>query len=238
RGLSKAIDIGVVGKYVELPDAYLSVVESLKHAGYSYDADIRIHWINSEKLEAESIQKELSHVDGIIVPGVFGDRGIEGKIEAIRYAREKEIPFFGICLGMQLASVEFARNVLGLEHAHSQEINPDTEHPIIGLLPDQENVADMGGTLRLGVYPCALKDGSKTKHVYNNEDVIHERHRHRYEFNNAYRKQFEENGMTFSGMSPDGKLVEIIELNDHPWFVACQFHPEFKSRTIKPHALF
>src|SRR5690625_4041712 len=153
RSLSKKIDIVIVGKYVELPDAYLSVVESLKHAGYPYDTDIRVHWIDSERLEKETIQKELSHVDGIVVPGGFGDRGIEGKIEAIRYARENKIPFFGICLGMQLATVEFARNVLGLEGAHSTEINPDTAHPIISLLPEQEHVADLGGTLRLGVYP-------------------------------------------------------------------------------------
>ena len=238
RSLSKKIDIGIVGKYVELPDAYLSVVESLKHAGYPYDTDIRVHWIDSERLEKETIQKELSHVDGIVVPGGFGDRGIEGKIEAIRYARENKIPFFGICLGMQLAAVEFARNVLGLEGAHSTEINPDTAHPIIALLPEQEHVADLGGTLRLGVYPCQLTDGTKTKAAYGDADVIEERHRHRYEFNNAYREQLHDNGMIISGTSPDGKLVEIIELADHPWFVACQFHPEFKSRPTNPQALF
>ncbi len=238
RGLSKQIDIGIVGKYVELPDAYLSVAESLKHAGFAYDAAIRIHWIDSERLEKETIQAELSHVDGIVVPGGFGDRGIEGKIEAIRYAREKRIPFFGICLGMQLATVEFARNVLGLKEAHSTEINPQTPYPIIDLLPEQKEIADLGGTLRLGSYPCQLADETKTKAAYDGEDMIEERHRHRYEFNNDYRDQLAENGMLISGTSPDGKLVEIIELKDHPWFVASQFHPEFKSRPTKPHALF
>src|SRR5699024_6389879 len=226
RNLKKTVEIGLVGKYVELPDAYLSVVEALKHAGYDYDTDVNVHWINSETLKEEELEEELSHVDGIVVPGGFGNRGIDGKINAIRYARENKIPFFGICLGMQLASVEFARNVIGLENAHSTEINPDTAHPIIALLPEQEHVADLGGTLRLGVYPCQLTDGTKTKAAYGDADVIEERHRHRYEFNNAYREQLHDNGMIISGTSPDGKLVEIIELADHPWFVACQFHPE------------
>lgn len=238
RGLSKQLDIGIVGKYVELPDAYLSIAESLKHAGYSYDAGIRIHWVDSEKLEKETIQAELSHVDGIVVPGGFGDRGINGKIEAIQYARENKIPFFGICLGMQLATIEFARNVLGLEGAHSTEINPETAHPIIDLQPEQKKIADLGGTLRLGTYPCKLYDGTKAKAAYQGEDTIQERHRHRYEFNNTYREQLEKNGMKVAGTSPNGKLVEIIELEDHPWFIACQFHPEFKSRPTKSHALF
>lgn len=238
RNLSKTVEIGLVGKYVELPDAYISVVESLKHAGFVYDADISIHWINSEELSKENIQRELEKVDGILVPGGFGDRGIDGKIEAIRYARENNIPFLGICLGMQLATVEFARNVAGFEGAHSSEINPDTPHPIIDLLPDQKDKDDLGGTLRLGIYPCKLKDGTKIKAAYKNKNVIDERHRHRYEFNNAYRDQLEEKGLVFSGTSPDGRLVETIELEDHPWFVACQFHPEFKSRPTNPQALF
>ncbi|WP_164667556.1 CTP synthase [Virgibacillus doumboii] len=238
RHLSKTTTIGLVGKYVELPDAYLSVVEALKHAGYSYDTDIKIHWINAEKLDKETIKHELEHVDGILVPGGFGDRGIEGKIEAIRYAREHKVPFFGICLGMQLATVEFARNVVGLEGAHSAEINPETTYPIIDLLPEQKNISDMGGTLRLGVYPCKLTDNTKTKAAYNGEDIVYERHRHRYEFNNDYREQMQDKGFIFSGTSPDGRLVETIEVKDHPWFVACQFHPEFKSRPTRPQALF
>ncbi|SFE09165.1 CTP synthase [Lentibacillus persicus] len=238
RHLPNTTVIGLVGKYVELPDAYLSVVEALKHAGFSYDADIQVKWINSEKQDKASIVKELDDVDGVLVPGGFGDRGIDGKIEAIRYARENKKPFFGICLGMQLATVEFARNVLGLENAHSAEIDPDTPNPIIDLLPEQKNISDLGGTLRLGSYPCKLMNGTKTKKAYGNEDLVYERHRHRYEFNNDYREQLAENGMLMSGTSPDDRLVETIELADHPWFVACQFHPEFKSRPTRPQALF
>lgn len=238
RNLSKTVDIGLVGKYVELPDAYLSVVESLKHAGYDYDANINIHWINSEQLSEAEIAEELSKVDGILVPGGFGNRGIDGKLYAIRYARENKIPYFGICLGMQLATVEFARNVVGLEGAHSAEINPATPHPIIDLLPEQKDIEDLGGTLRLGIYPCHLTDGTKTKAAYDNAEVVEERHRHRYEFNNTYREQMEAKGLIFSGTSPDGRLVETIELQDHPWFVACQFHPEFTSRPTRAQALF
>ncbi|GIO24746.1 CTP synthase [Oceanobacillus sp. J11TS1] len=238
RNLSKKVEIGLVGKYVELPDAYLSVVESLKHAGYDFDANVNIHWINSEQLSEEEIETELSKVDGIIVPGGFGNRGIDGKIHAIRYARENKIPFFGICLGMQLATVEFARNVVGLEGAHSAEINPGTPHPIIDLLPEQKDIEDLGGTLRLGVYPCQLVDGTKTKEAYDGADVVEERHRHRYEFNNAYREQMAEKGLVFSGTSPDGRLVETIEIQDHPWFIACQFHPEFTSRPTRSQGLF
>ncbi|SDQ12691.1 CTP synthase [Virgibacillus salinus] len=238
RNLSETVTIGLVGKYVELPDAYLSVVESLKHAGFYYDTDIKINWINAEKLDEETIKNELKHVDGILVPGGFGDRGIEGKIEAIRYARENKIPFFGICLGMQLATVEFARNVLGLKGAHSAEINPKTPYPIIDLLPEQKNISDFGGTLRLGIYPCKLTNNTKTKAAYDGADIVYERHRHRYEFNNEYREQMKDNGFIFSGTSPDGRLVETIEITDHPWFVACQFHPEFKSRPTRSQALF
>jgi len=238
RNLSNTTVIGLVGKYVELPDAYLSVAEALKHAGFAYDTDIKIKWINSEKLDNNSIVNELEDVDGVLIPGGFGDRGIDGKIEAIRYARENKKPFLGICLGMQLATVEFARNVLGLENAHSAEIDPDTPYPIIDLLPEQKNISDLGGTLRLGSYPCKLMEGTKTKQAYGEDDLVYERHRHRYEFNNNYRDQLRDNGMILSGTSPDDRLVEIIEIPDHPWFVACQFHPEFKSRPNRPQALF
>ncbi|PWU67010.1 CTP synthase [Gracilibacillus dipsosauri] len=236
--LTKKVTIGLVGKYVELPDAYISVVEALKHAGFAHDADVEVKWINSEELDRENIETQLADVDGILVPGGFGDRGIEGKIEAIRYARENRIPFLGICLGMQLATVEFARNVLGLEGANSAEIDPQTPYPIIDLLPEQKEISEMGGTLRLGLYPCRLKDGTKTKEVYDNEDVVYERHRHRFEFNNQYREDMEANGFVFSGTSPDERLVETIEITDHPWFIASQFHPEFKSRPTKPQSLF
>ncbi|MDC3416790.1 CTP synthase [Aquibacillus salsiterrae] len=238
KNLSKLTTIGLVGKYVELPDAYLSVVEALKHAGFAYDSDIEIRWINAEELNADNVVDVLADVDGILVPGGFGDRGIEGKIEAIRFAREMNVPFLGICLGMQLATVEFARNVVGLDGAHSAEIDPSTPYPIIDLLPEQKDISDLGGTLRLGVYPCRLVDGTKTKEAYGDEDVIYERHRHRFEFNNQFRDQMEESGFVFSGTSPDGRLIETIEIQDHPWFVASQFHPEFKSRPNRPQRLF
>lgn len=237
RNLSKTVKIALVGKYVELQDAYLSVVEALRHAGYSFNADVEIKWINSEDVDSNNVSEILHDVDGILVPGGFGDRGIEGKIAAIRYARENNIPFFGICLGMQLASIEFARHVVGLKGAHSAEIDPNTNYPIIDLLPEQKDVEDLGGTLRLGLYPCKLKEGTHAFEAYNDE-VVYERHRHRYEFNNQFRQQMEQHGFVFSGTSPDGRLVEIIELKDHPWFVACQFHPEFKSRPTRPQPLF
>ncbi|MCP3027551.1 CTP synthase [Halobacillus sp. A5] len=237
KNLKEKAVIGLVGKYVELPDAYISVVEALKHAGYSYDADIEIKWINSEEVTEENADSYLSGVDGILVPGGFGDRAIEGKIQAIRYAREQKVPFLGICLGMQLATVEFARYELGLKGAHSAEIDPSTPHPIIDLLPEQKEISDLGGTLRLGIYPSRLKHGTKAMEAYG-EEVVYERHRHRFEFNNHYREQMEENGFIFSGTSPDGRLVEIIEVEDHPWFVASQFHPEFKSRPERPQQLF
>jgi CTP synthase len=237
RNLSKTVKIALVGKYVELQDAYLSVVEALKHAGYSFDADIEIDWINAEHVTMDNVQALLEKADGILVPGGFGDRGIEGKILAIQFARENQIPFLGICLGMQLASVEFARNVLGLEGAHSSEINPDTKYPIIDLLPEQKDIEDLGGTLRLGLYPCKINAGTNAFDVYQSER-IEERHRHRYEFNNDFRSQMEEAGFVFSGTSPDGRLVEIVEVKDHPWFVASQFHPEFTSRPTRPQPLF
>ncbi|MBU5263826.1 glutamine hydrolyzing CTP synthase [Bacillus atrophaeus] len=235
--LSKTVTIGLVGKYVELQDAYISVVESLRHAGYAFDADVKVKWINAEEVTESNIHELTSGTDGIIVPGGFGDRGVEGKIIATKYARENKVPFFGICLGMQVASIEYARNVLGLEGAHSAEIDPSTPYPIIDLLPEQKDVEDLGGTLRLGLYPCKLIEGTKAFEAYQDE-VVYERHRHRYEFNNEFRQQMEANGFVFSGTSPDGRLVEIIELKDHPWFVASQFHPEFKSRPTKPQSLF
>ncbi|WP_221567326.1 CTP synthase [Alkalihalobacillus sp. TS-13] len=235
--LKNKTKIAIVGKYVALPDAYISVVESLRHAGYEFDTDIDIHWVNSEEVTDENVKELLEDADGILVPGGFGDRGIEGKISAIRYARENNVPMFGICLGMQLASVEFARNVLGYEDAHSAEIDPASTHPVIDLLPEQKDVEDLGGTLRLGLYPCKLKKGTNAFAAYN-EEVVYERHRHRFEFNNEYREQMENAGFLFSGTSPDGRLAEIIELKDHPWFVASQFHPEFISRPTKPQPLF
>jgi CTP synthase len=237
RNLSRTTKIALVGKYVELQDAYISVVEALRHAGYAFDTDIDIKWINSEHVNRENAAELLGDADGILVPGGFGDRGIEGKIEAIRYAREQKVPFLGICLGMQLASIEFARNVVGLKEAHSAEFDPNTPHPIIDLLPEQKDIEDLGGTLRLGLYPCKLQEGTLAYAAYQDE-VIYERHRHRYEFNNHYRQMMEQHGFVFSGTSPDGRLVEIIELKDHPWFVAAQFHPEFTSRPTRPQPLF
>ncbi len=237
RNLSKTTRIALVGKYVELQDAYISVVESLKHAGFAFDSDIDIKWINAEEVNEENARELLSDVDGILVPGGFGDRGIEGKITTIKYARENKVPFLGICLGMQLASVEFARNVLGHADANSAEINPETNYPIIDLLPEQKDIEDLGGTLRLGIFPCKLEENTKAFAAYNDE-VVYERHRHRYEFNNQFRQEMEQAGFIFSGTSPDGRLVEIIELADHPWFVASQFHPEFISRPTKPQPLF
>ncbi|MCG0276365.1 MAG: CTP synthase [Thermosediminibacteraceae bacterium] len=236
---SKKVSIALVGKYVELRDAYLSVAEALYHGGIANDAQVDIKWVHSEELESESIDLEqiLSDVDGVLVPGGFGDRGIEGKIKAIKYAREKNIPLFGICLGMQCAVIEFARNVCGLEGAHSTEFDPSTPHPVIDLLPEQKKIEEKGGTMRLGRYPCRLVPGTKAMEAYG-EELIGERHRHRYEFNNEYRDILEKAGMVISGLSPDGRLVEIIELKNHPWFVGTQFHPEFKSRPNRPHPLF
>ena len=235
--LKEDVRIALVGKYVELHDAYISVVESLKHAGYKHNAKVKIDWIQSEDITEENVHEYLKDADGILVPGGFGDRGVEGKITTIKYARENKVPFFGICLGMQLAAVEFARNVCGLTGAHSSELDPNTPYPIINLLADQENVVEMGGTLRLGSYPCTLVEGSVAHKEYGEINII-ERHRHRYEFNNFYRDRLTQKGMVLSGVSPDGKLVEIVEIPEHPWFVAGQFHPEFKSRPEKAHPLF
>ena len=235
--IDKTIKIGLVGKYVELQDAYLSVAESLRHAGYEVHADIDIHWINSQDVTPQNYKEILSEVDGIVVPGGFGDRGIEGKILTLNYAREENVPVLGICLGMQLATVEFARNVAGLTGANSSELDEHTPHAIIDLMPEQKDVVDLGGTLRLGSFPCVIKEGTKARELYQVSEVD-ERHRHRFEFNNAYKEQLEEAGMVFSGTSPDGRLVEMIELKDHPYYVGVQFHPEFQSRPTRPHPLF
>ena len=232
----KKVTIGLVGKYVELHDAYLSVAEALRHGGIENGAAVEIEWIDSENITDENAAETLSGCDGMIVPGGFGKRGIEGMICAIRYAREKGIPFFGICLGMQMAAVEFARHVLGLSEANSSEFG-ETPDPIIDLMETQRHISGKGGTMRLGLYPCRLAEGSICRKVYS-EELIYERHRHRYEFNNRYRKDFTAAGMTIAGSSPDDRLVEIIELKEHPWFVGVQFHPEFRSRPNKPHPLF
>lgn len=229
--------VALVGKYVELQDAYISVVEALKHAGYAFNSDIEIDWINAEHVDADNVASLLKGSDAILVPGGFGDRGVEGKILATQYARENDVPFLGICLGMQLATVEFARNVLGLKGAHSTELDAKTQYPIIDFLPDQSEGVDLGGTLRLGLYPCKLQEGSKASKAYGKE-LVYERHRHRYEFNNEYREAMEAAGLVFSGTSPDGRLVEIVELPEKNFFVACQFHPEFVSRPNRPQPLF
>ncbi len=231
------VTVALVGKYTQLHDAYISVVESLKHGGVANHISVNIKWIPSETVTEANVSELLTGVSGILVPGGFGDRGIEGKIIAIRYAREHKVPFLGLCLGMQLALVEFARNVLGYKDAHSVELDPSTTHPIINLMPEQNGVEDIGGTLRLGAYPCVLDESSIAYQMYG-EKVIHERHRHRYEVNNYYRNDFTSHGLKLSGISPDGRIVEMIELEDHPWFVATQAHPEFKSRPNKPHPLF
>lgn len=232
--------IALVGKYVKLHDAYLSVVEALSHAGYAYGTKIDIRWVNSEEIEENKpdLSKVFKDIDGIIVPGGFGYRGIEGKIDAIRYARENKIPYLGLCLGMQCAVIEFARNVCGMKKANSSEFIPDTPYPVIDLMSDQEDVTEKGGTMRLGIYPCKLKDGTKARNLYDNKEIIYERHRHRYEVSNELRPILEKAGLVISGTSPDGRLVEIIELKDHPYFEATQAHPEFKSRPNRPHPLF
>lgn len=237
KSLKETAEIAIVGKYVSLHDAYLSIVESLGHAGIDNGAEVHIRWIDAETVEDGNVGDLLDGVDGILVPGGFGDRGIEGKISAIRYAREQKIPFFGICLGMQVAVIEFARSVLGLGGANSSEIQPDTPHPVIDLLPEQKEIEDLGGTMRLGLYPCKLAEKSLAMQCYADE-LVYERHRHRYEFNNHYREQMELAGLRFSGTSPDGRLIEIVEYPDHPWFLAVQFHPEFTSRPDRPQKLF
>ena len=233
----KTVKIALVGKYVSLHDAYISVVESLKHAGVAHKADVDIKWIDSELLNHDNAEEMLGDVSGILVPGGFGDRGIEGMIEAINYARTNKVPYLGLCLGMQLTIVEFVRNVIGYSDANSSEFNPSSSHQVIHIMPDQNNVTDLGGTLRLGSYPCVLDKNSKAYKLYGSE-LIHERHRHRYEVNNDYRQLLTDNGMMLSGLSPDGHIVEMIEIPEHPWFMGTQAHPEFKSRPNKAHPLF
>ncbi len=234
---TERVNVAIVGKYVMLSDAYISVVEALKHAGLKTGAEVKIKWVLSEDIEASGAEEHLKGMDGILVPGGFGDRGIEGKIEAATYARENSIPYLGLCLGMQTAVIEFARNVASLEEAHSTEFDPKTPHPVIDLMPDQHNVVLKGGTMRLGRYPCNIQDNTKAREVYGKEEIS-ERHRHRYEVNNSHREELQNHGMVFSGLSPDGNLVEMIEIPSHPYFLACQFHPELKSRPDKPHPLF
>jgi len=238
RNLKKKLKITLVGKYADLQDAYISVNEALRAGGYAVDADVEINAINSEKVNDENVSELLADADGVIVPGGFGARGTEGKISAIQFARENNVPFLGVCLGMQLASVEFARHVLGYDDANSIELNPETSAPVIALMNDQKEVTDRGGTLRLGLYPADLKDGTLTKDIYEGQDEIQERHRHRYEFNIDYRKEFEDAGMVFSGTSPDDRLMEIIELPENDFFVAAQYHPEFLSRPYRPEPLY
>lgn len=237
RNPTKIVTVALVGKYIQLHDAYISVAEALKHGGIANSATVNIKWVDSELLDDSNLDEMLGDVQGILVPGGFGDRGIEGKILTVRYARTKGIPFLGLCLGMQLAIVEFARNVVGYPDAHSIELNPETGHPVIALMPDQNGVTDIGGTLRLGSYPCVLDENSIAYELYNAK-TIYERHRHRYEVNNDYRGVLQQNGLKLSGLSPDGHIVEMIELPGHPWFVATQAHPELKSRPNRPHPLF
>lgn len=237
RNMKDCVNIALVGKYVELHDAYLSIVESLHHAGIDNASDVNILWINSEEVSEANVAEALKDAHGILVPGGFGDRGIEGKITAIKFARENKIPFFGICLGMQCAVIEYARNVVGHKDAFTAEIMPDTKHPVIDLMPEQRDIEDMGGTMRLGAYPCKISPDSFSSKAYG-EEIVYERHRHRYEFNNVYRKEIIDAGMSIVGISPNEKLVEIVEIKDHPWFVGVQFHPEFKSRPNRPHPLF
>ena len=232
-----AVRVALVGKYVQLNDAYLSVVEALRHACLDRDASLDLHWVCAEQLETQGAEALLAGMDAVVVPGGFGNRGVDGKVAAIRWAREERVPFLGLCLGMQCAVIEWARNQAGLEGATSAELDANTPHPVIHLLPEQQDVVDLGGTMRLGVYPCRLAAGTMAQRLYGDE-VVYERHRHRYEFNNAYRSLFTEAGYTISGTSPDNRLVELIELPSHPFFTACQYHPEFLSRPGKPHPLF
>ena len=231
------VRIGVVGKYIELQDAYKSVYEAISHGGVGNDCGVEIQKVDAEEIERDGAEKILKGLNGVLVPGGFGERGIEGKIAAARYARENKVPYLGLCLGMQIATIEFARNVLGLAKAHSAEFEPNTPHPVIAMLDEQTRVTKKGGTMRLGAQPCQLVVGTKTARLYG-AFVVKERHRHRYEFNNAYRERFQKGGFVFSGLTPDGKLVEIIELADHPFFIASQFHPEFQSKPHQPHPLF
>lgn len=237
RNLQNKVRIALVGKYVALHDAYLSVVEALKHGGFANNADVDIKWVDSEDITPESVDSVLGDVDGVLVPGGFGNRGVEGKILAAKYARENGKPYFGICLGMQIALIEFSRNVLGWTGANSTEFDDGTPYPVIDFLPGQREERNLGGTLRLGLYPCALTEGSHAREIYGTE-LIQERHRHRYEVNNDYLADYQAAGLVLCGQAPDHSVIEMIEIPDHPWYVACQFHPEFRSRPNKPHPLF
>ncbi|KRL66284.1 CTP synthetase [Companilactobacillus versmoldensis DSM 14857 = KCTC 3814] len=238
HNLKHTTKIALVGKYTKLQDAYISVTEALNAAGYVYNTDIKLDKISADKITEDNVDEMLKDYDGILVPGGFGSRGLEGMITTIKYARENDVPYFGICLGMQMASIEFARNVVGINDATTGEIEPDGDNKIIDLMADQKDIENVGGTLRLGAYPCKLKEGTKTAAAYDDQSVIQERHRHRYEFNNAYRKQFEDHGLIFSGVSPDNHLVEVIEIPENKFFIAAQYHPEFLSRPTKPEGLF
>ena len=238
RQATTPVSIAMVGKYIDLRDAYLSVIEALRHGGFHHGANVDIRWIASDEIAAGEVEEILAEVDGILVPGGFGVRGVEGKVDAIRFAREQGIPFLGICLGLQCAVIEFARNVCGLPGANSSEFDPTCADPVIDLLPEQQDVTDMGGTMRLGAQPCHLVPGTLAAKAYDGAEVVYERHRHRYEVNPAYHEVLRGHGLVFSGASPDGRLVEMIELSDHPFFVAGQFHPELKSRPTRPHPLY
>ncbi len=237
RNPGPSVKVALVGKYVQLNDAYLSVVEALRHACIKQDASLDLYWVCAEQIENEGAEKLLKGMDAVVVPGGFGNRGVDGKVATIRWAREQRVPFLGLCLGMQCAVIEWARNQANLQGATSAELNENTNHPVIHLLPEQQDVVDLGGTMRLGVYPCRLTPNTMAQRLYN-EQVVYERHRHRYEFNNSYRNLFLESGYVISGTSPDGRLVELIELKGHPFFTACQYHPEFLSRPGHPHPLF
>ena len=237
RNPGPTVKVALVGKYVQLNDAYLSVVEALRHACLAQNASLDLHWVCAEQIENEGAENLLKGMDAVVVPGGFGNRGVDGKVAAIRWAREQRVPFLGLCLGMQTAVIEWARNQAGLTDASSAELDPETQHAVIHLLPEQQDVVDLGGTMRLGVYPCRIAEGSMAARLYGDQ-VVYERHRHRYEFNNAYRSLFLESGYRISGSSPDGRLVELIELPGHPFFTACQYHPEFLSRPGRPHPLF
>ena len=237
KNATETIKIAIIGKYVQLHDSYLSVVESLKHAGFANDLKVEIEWIDSEEINKETVAEKLKDCKGVVVPGGFGNRGVEGKIEAVRYVRENNIPFLGICLGMQVAAIEFARNVLGYKDANSREFDELSKHTVIDIMESQKGVTDMGGTMRLGLYPCKIKAGSKLYEAYGKE-FIEERHRHRFEFNNEFREEYIENGMDFGGLSPDGRLVESVEIDKNDFFVGVQYHPEFLSRPNRPHPLF
>ena len=237
RNPGPTVKVALVGKYVQLNDAYLSVVEALRHACLAQNASLELHWVCAEQIESDGAGSLLKGMDAVVVPGGFGNRGVDGKVAAIRWAREQRVPFLGLCLGMQTAVIEWARNQAGLTDASSAELDPETQHAVIHLLPEQQDVVDLGGTMRLGVYPCRIAEGSMAERLYGDQ-VVYERHRHRYEFNNAYRSLFLESGYRISGSSPDGRLVELIELPGHPFFTACQYHPEFLSRPGRPHPLF